>query len=128
MSLREKSFDSINVVPFIDIMLVLLTIVLATATFIQTGAIPVKLPETSASSQQVEGVVVTISQDSKIYINDKQVNITEITELMKNHNPKTTFITIWADKRAAIQPLAELMGYLKENKFEKVSLQIEVRK
>ncbi len=128
MSLREKSFDSINVVPFIDIMLVLLTIVLATATFIQTGAIPVKLPETSASSQQIEGVVVSISEDSKIYINDRHVNINEVAELMKNHDPKTTFITIWADKRAAIQPLAELMGYLKENKFEKVNLQIEVKK
>ena len=128
MSLREKSFDSINVVPFIDIMLVLLTIVLATATFIQTVAIPVKLPETSASSQQIEGVVVTISEDSKIYINDRHVNINEVAELMKNHDPKTTFITIWADKRAAIQPLAELMGYLKENKFEKVNLQIEVKK
>lgn len=126
--MREKSFDSINVVPFIDIMLVLLTIVLATATFIQTGAIPVKLPETSALSQQIEGVVVTISEDSKIYINDRHVNINEVAELMKNHDPKTTFITIWADKRAAIQPLAELMGYLKENKFEKVNLQIEVKK
>lgn len=126
--MREKSFDSINVVPFIDIMLVLLTIVLATATFIQTGAIPVKLPETSASSQQIEGVVVSISEDSKIYINDRHVNINEVAELMKNHDPKTTFITIWADKRAAIQPLAELMGYLKENKFEKVNLQIEVKK
>lgn len=126
--MREKSFDSINVVPFIDIMLVLLTIVLATATFIQTGAIPVKLPETSASSQQIKGVVVTISEDSKIYINDRHVNINEVAELMKNHDPKTTFITIWADKRAAIQPLAELMGYLKENKFEKVNLQIEVKK
>lgn len=126
--MREKSFDSINVVPFIDIMLVLLTIVLATATFIQTGAIPVKLPETSASSQQIEGVVVTISEDSKIYINDRHVNINEVAELMKNHDPKTTFITIWADKRAAIQPLAELMGYLKENKFEKVNLQIEVKR
>lgn len=126
--MREKSFDSINVVPFIDIMLVLLTIVLATATFIQTGAIPVKLPETSSSSQQVEGIVITIAQNSDIYMNDKKVQVNDIADLLKNHDPKKTFITIWADKRAAIQPLAELMGYLKEHKFEKVNLQIEVKK
>lgn len=126
--MREKSFDSINVVPFIDIMLVLLTIVLATATFIQTGAIPVKLPETSSSSQQVEGIVITIAQSSDIYMNDKKVRVNEIAELLKSHDPKNTFITIWADKRAAIQPLAELMGYLKEHKFDKVNLQIEVKK
>ncbi len=125
--MREKSFDSINVVPFIDIMLVLLTIVLATATFIQTGAIPVKLPETSYSSQQVEGIIITISEDSKFYINDKVAVMNEIEAALKKHNPENTSITIWADKRAAIQPLAELMAFLKEHKFEKVSLQIEVK-
>lgn len=126
--MREKSFDSINVVPFIDIMLVLLTIVLATATFIQTGAIPVSLPETSYSVQQVEGVVITISKDSKMYINNKESSINDIETALKNHDPKATFITIWADKKAEIQPLAELMSFLKEHKFEKVSLQIEVKK
>jgi len=36
---RSAKFDTINVVPFIDIMLVLLVIVLTTASFIQTGLI-----------------------------------------------------------------------------------------
>lgn len=40
-----KSFDQINVIPFIDIMLVMLAIVLTTATFIAQGTIPVSLPE-----------------------------------------------------------------------------------
>ena len=41
----EKPFESINVIPFVDIMLVLLTMVLTTATFISTGRIPVSLPQ-----------------------------------------------------------------------------------
>ena len=39
-----KKFDQINVIPFIDIMLVLLAIVLMTATFIAQGKIDVNLP------------------------------------------------------------------------------------
>lgn len=126
--MREKSFDSINVVPFIDIMLVLLTIVLATATFIQTGAIPIQLPETSSSSsQQVEGVIITISKDNKFYINDKEASLQEIITALKSHDPKETFITLWADKQASVQSLAEVMGVLKDEKFEKVNLQIEIK-
>ena len=39
-----KKFDQINVIPFIDIMLVLLAIVLMTATFIAQGKIDAKTP------------------------------------------------------------------------------------
>jgi biopolymer transport protein ExbD len=48
----EKPFETLNVIPFVDIMLVLLTIVLTTANFIATGRIPVALP--LASPAQVE--------------------------------------------------------------------------
>ena len=41
--MKEKEFDYINVIPFIDIMLVLLTIILTTSTFIAQGAVPVEL-------------------------------------------------------------------------------------
>jgi biopolymer transport protein ExbD len=37
----EEPFQTLNVIPFVDIMLVLLTIVLTTASFIATGRIPI---------------------------------------------------------------------------------------
>ena len=40
-----KRIDGINVIPFIDIMLVLLAIVLTTATFIVEGRLEIRLPE-----------------------------------------------------------------------------------
>lgn len=48
----EKPFETINVIPFVDIMLVLLTMVLTTANFIATGRIPLALPQ--ASQTKVE--------------------------------------------------------------------------
>ena len=44
-----KRFDQINMIPFIDIMLVLLAIVLTTASFISQGLIPVDLPKAEQS-------------------------------------------------------------------------------
>jgi biopolymer transport protein ExbD len=46
-----KKMDQINVIPFIDIMLVLLAIVLATATFIVEGRLQIKLPASASQSQ-----------------------------------------------------------------------------
>ena len=52
--MKESEFDYINVIPLVDVMLVLLTIVLTTSTFIATGAISVSLPK--ASSSQMEAL------------------------------------------------------------------------
>lgn len=49
---RQAKFDDINVVPFIDIMLVLLVIVLTTASFIQTGLIKLDLPTSSSKIEE----------------------------------------------------------------------------
>jgi len=48
----QKRFDQINVIPFIDIMLVLLVMVLTTATFIKQGVIPVELPHAKGSQKE----------------------------------------------------------------------------
>ena len=62
---HRKKFDEINVIPFIDIMLVLLVMVLTTATFIKQGVIPVNLPEAKATSKE------NIKNEVTIYVNDK---------------------------------------------------------
>jgi biopolymer transport protein ExbD len=123
---KEKSIDSINVVPFIDIMLVLLTIVLATATFIKTGAIPVELPVVSHSEGAVmEGITIDISAEGFFYFDSAPVTLSDIRELIKRIDTNSP-ITVRADKKAAIQPFAELMSLLKEGGFEKINLQTEV--
>lgn len=64
-----KKIESINVIPFIDIMLVLLAIVLTTATFIAKGAIKVDLPKASAASAKVEKPHdITLTKEGKLYL------------------------------------------------------------
>ena len=60
-----KRFDEINVIPFIDIMLVLLVMVLTTATFIKQGVIPVNLPEAESKQQKELKNEVTVFVNSK---------------------------------------------------------------
>ena len=125
--MRGKTFDSINVVPFIDIMLVLLTIVLATATFIKTGALQVKLPEVKAAGSAVSGLDIQITKSGEYIINGKAVSQESITVMLSKLDKKEN-ITISADKDSSIQPFAGLMSVLKEGGFAHVSLRTEIIK
>ena len=127
--MREKSFDSINVVPFIDIMLVLLTIVLATATFIKTGAIPVTLPNAESApteESKTQPIVITISQEGDLYYENEKTDLDKIRAVLNKLDPKKDVITVWADKKAHIQSFASLMGVLNTRGFERINLQTEI--
>jgi biopolymer transport protein ExbD len=64
-----KPMDQINVIPFIDVMLVLLAIVLTTATFIIEGRLPIRLPvaETQDLPQELLPIEIAIDQDGQIF-------------------------------------------------------------
>jgi biopolymer transport protein ExbD len=64
-----KKMDQINVIPFIDIMLVLLAIVLATATFIVEGRLSIRLPPASSqtTAERLNPVEIAIGADGALF-------------------------------------------------------------
>lgn len=68
--------SEINVTPFVDVMLVLLIIFMVTAPMMTQG-IDVKLPESGAPTipSEDERLIVGITKDRKIYINDSSVDL-----------------------------------------------------
>ncbi len=88
MSSRRKPMSEINVVPYIDVMLVLLVIFMATAPLLQQGVL-VDLPEASSepiAEAQDDPFVVSIQADGAIYVNlgledgnDKGKRVTEFS-------------------------------------------------
>lgn len=74
-----KMVSEINVTPLVDVMLVLLIIFMVTAPMMTQG-IDVKLPESSAPAipSEDERLVVTITPDKKVYIDDKPVDVGEL--------------------------------------------------
>ena len=67
--MKLKKYDSINVIPFIDVLLVLLTIVLMTSTFISKGIIPISLP-TASNADNIKvnkEIIIIIKEDGKLF-------------------------------------------------------------
>ncbi len=67
--MENEEFNSINIIPFVDIMLVLLTIVLTTSTFVKAGLLPIELPGSSEEqSESIESLIIEIDIESGIYL------------------------------------------------------------
>ncbi|AXH09863.1 TonB system transport protein ExbD [Malaciobacter halophilus] len=121
--MKIKKFDSINVIPFIDVLLVLLAIVLMTSTFISKGMIPVNLPKaTSAQNLKLnKEVIIVIKDDKQLYCNN---NITNLKEIIKHilQFKKTTPVYIKSDKNIKFDTFVKVLDMLKTNGFNNISI------
>ncbi|MFP4333081.1 MAG: TonB system transport protein ExbD [Campylobacterales bacterium] len=123
MKIGSSKFNQINIVPFIDVMLVLLTIVLTTATFIAKGIIPVDLPEAKESQSlgQQKQIEIAIKEDGKIYYDGDIVSIAELKDRVTSVNKKDSII-IKSDKKSAFENFVSVLEILKSNNFENISI------
>jgi biopolymer transport protein TolR len=73
---RKKLMSDINVVPYIDVMLVLLVIFMITAPLLSQG-VKVDLPKAAArvvDTQDRETLVVTVTSEGKYYLDDRSIS------------------------------------------------------
>jgi len=123
--MEEKEVSCINVIPFVDIMLVLLTIVLTTSTFIAGGGIAVKLPRASRNSQEILKVrTIEIDRKGAIYFTGAPVTIPALRESLKPLDRNSPFL-IRADRDLPLQTFVDVLDTVKNSGFERVSLQTE---
>ncbi|WP_457602780.1 ExbD/TolR family protein [Nitratifractor sp.] len=121
--MQIKKFDSINVVPMIDIMLVLLVIVLTTATFIAKGVIPLELPSGKSVQNfpREEAIRISISADGKIYVDGHPTDAEGIASFLQGKNPKSP-VFLSGDKQARYERFVEVLDRLKGLGFETINI------
>lgn len=122
-----KKFDQINVIPFIDIMLVLLAIVLLTASFSKNGKIDVNLPAAeNAEAVETEMLpkVITVDIDSYLYLDDERLNIEDLDTKMAEWL-KEQPILLKIDKDAPFNSFVAISDLIKKYDFAIVSILTE---
>lgn len=88
LSKTQSTLSEINMVPFIDVVLVLLIIFMITAPILQSG-IEVDLPKTTTVKEiNEQKLVVTIDKNQTIYIGDNPVNIHQLGAKVKSQLKK----------------------------------------
>lgn len=122
--MEDKEISVMNVVPLIDIMLVLLTIVLVTSTFIASGKIPVDLPQAKSSQKMENQTQEYIEIDAKggLYFQNHELSEEDLKKEVDKLARQTRFI-IRADKSISLDRFVSVLDILKADGFENVSLQ-----
>ena len=119
MGLKRKPLASMNVIPFIDIMLVLLVMVLTTATFIRQGIIPVDLPEAKSSDKKTDNKEVTIyvTKKGEIFLDKERVDLSTLQIRLGKISKKDT-VVLRSDKESKFQDFVHVMNILKKLNHE----------
>ncbi|HUH41961.1 MAG: TonB system transport protein ExbD [Sulfurimonas sp.] len=117
----RKRFDEINVIPFIDIMLVLLVMVLTTATFVNQGIIPIELPDAKAAKKEDNKKEVTIYIDAKgdIFFEKEKVDLKTLEEKLSSVD-KEQAVLLRSDKESKFQDFVSVMDILKRLNHEQL--------
>jgi biopolymer transport protein ExbD len=118
-----KRFDQINVIPFIDIMLVLLAIVLTTASFISTGQLKIRLPETEAAATErlEKPLEIAIDADEQLYLDGESTTLDGLKDAIEQTDPQRN-VSLRVDKGVEFGTFVPVMNILKSRGMEKLSI------
>lgn len=118
---KRKPLAEINVVPYIDVMLVLLVIFMVTAPLLMQG-VKVELPQSLSSpldNKEIEPLIVSVKADGRYYINlgekgDQEkplkIIIEQVGKILRQ-KPETP-VLVWGDKRIEYGLVVNLMSLL----------------
>ena len=128
---RRRTINEINMVPFIDVMLVLLIIFMVSAPLITTGL--VDLPSVGKSRQQPEHVVhVIVGADEKLRIkvdqdDEQAITLNRLAQQVKQAqggNAETP-VVISADRNVKYEAVVKVMDILQSSGVTRVGLAVK---
>ncbi len=114
-SVAVGTLSEMNVVPLVDVVLVLLIIFMVTAQAMQSG-LDIQVPQVKQVKETVEDLpIVQVTRSGKLYLNDKPVNINELSgEIAKRFGTQKN-VYLEADKRAQWDIPVQVMAALRDS-------------
>ena len=120
-----RRFDQINMIPFIDVMLVLMAIVLTTASFVEKGLIEVDLPvaeQIKNKSTQQDYIEISINIHNEVFYQGELTSLEDLDGYLgqrQNHRP----VQLRVDKGAVFDAFISVISKLKHHKFENIAIE-----
>ena len=118
----ERELNQINVIPLVDVMLVLLVIMLTTATFINAGQISVNLAKAAAANERQDTpLIITVTAEGELFVNDQSVTDEQLDAALLTH-PRESLVLIRADKVTRLERFVTVVDRVRGLGFRQVSL------
>src|SRR6202045_1291695 len=122
-----SSLSDINIVPFVDVMLVLLIIFMITAPILQSG-IEVDLPKTQTVKEISEDrLVVTIDKGQLVYLGNDAVNVHDLGSKVRSQmrNPQSDAVFLRCDETVPFGTFATVIDTLRQAGITNISVVTE---
>jgi biopolymer transport protein ExbD len=120
----QRDIDQINVIPLVDVMLVLLVIVLTTATFISSGQIPVNLAKAKEVGARKDApIIITLTADGALFLNDRTVPEGGLQGAL-TAEPRESAVVVRADKVTLLERFVSVVDEVRGLGFQQVSLEV----
>src|ERR1700688_113384 len=107
----------INIVPLVDVVLVLLIIFMLTAHVMEFG-LQVEVPKVKPVKENVQDLpVISITREGASYLNDRPVNINLLADEIHKRFRGATSVYLRADRRTPFDPIAQVIATLGQSKL-----------
>jgi biopolymer transport protein ExbD len=118
-----RRFDQINVIPFIDIMLVLLAIVLTSASFIAQGKLPLDLPEAESAAPLTadQTLQIAVDREGAVHLDGEPVSLKGLEARLAMLGQDVP-IVLRVDAAAQFQGFVAVIDRLKAHDQHRVSI------
>ncbi len=115
---RASAVSEINVVPLVDVVLVLLVIFMITANVMEFG-LDIQVPQVRRVQNTAQDLpVISITKNGESFLNDKPININLLAEGIRQRFHNASSVYVRADKETPWDPIAQIVAELGEAKFE----------
>lgn len=124
---HRRRKPSINIVPLVDVLTILLFFFLVTMQFKQLSTLNITVPEikTAGKNEIAERVVIALSPEGTLYLNDQLIemgNFKRAIAAIGEITPEIPVLLI-ADENVPLKYVTEAMDVCRSNQLNKISLQ-----
>lgn len=119
-----KKIDQVNVIPFIDVLLVLLAIILVASSFDNYNKLNIILPESNESiaiESSKENDIITINVKGEIFYKNKNVSLEELDSILSKKDKQKNFI-LEVDKNSLFNNFVQVTEKFHKHKLYNISI------
>lgn len=120
---KERESLVINITSLVDVLFILLIFVLVSTTFLEQPALNIELPKArSAGLEDIQELVVSVSKDGKIFLNNRPINKKELEHLLQLElkKDKNLPVVLRADKDVSYGLVIEIMDVMRGSGVKKL--------
>jgi len=120
----KRPLGQINMVPFIDVLLVLLVLVLVVASFSQKRKFDMQLPQGGPSDKKpTKALVLQISKDNRYFFEQEQITIDQLCKKIAGLDRAKEHVRIAGDNRSSLGAFVAAIECFKQANFDAIEIE-----